>query len=341
MKENNIFNSDCIKGSKKHIEEKSIDLMICDPPFGINENTFGKHYNRDESNVIEGYIEAPKNYVEWTEQWLQEAYRILKDNGSIYVISGWTNAHKIALAAENVGFNIVNKIIWKFNFGVATKQKYVSSHYEIFYMTKNKNADVTFNRCCRFTPDDKNDNNGSLLYQDLEDVWTINKENCPGKKKNKNKLPEDLIRKIIQYSSNENDIICDFFLGNFTTAIVAKKMGRIPCGFEMNKNAFRLNIKNLQNVSFGEDLDKYSNKSYCAPKNQGKKIIDKTKEVIITIFIQLIKDGNTKKDVIKKLSKRFKRGIFSITNIVKEIDINLVKKQKKNEEDIDLFSRTD
>lgn len=233
-----IYNEDCVTGAEKHLADKSVDLLLCDPPFGINETTLHKHYNRNEDNVLPGYTEAPTDYYEFSYKWLQQGKRVLKDTGSAYIVSGWTNLGELLRAVKELDFYLVNHLIWKYNFGVYCQKKYVSSHYHILYLKKSKSAKVKFNTNCRFSGE--RDQSGSPLYRDLEDVWIINKEYHPGKVKNKNKLPDALVEKMIAYSSDEGDIICDFFLGNFTTANVALRMGRVPMGFELNKEAFIL-----------------------------------------------------------------------------------------------------
>jgi len=235
----NIYNEDCISGAKKYIADGSVDLMICDPPFGLSETSFDKqHYNRKANNIISGYVEAPPDYYRFTTEWMKEAYRVLKPNGSFYVFSGWTNLNHVLNALNEAGFVVINHIIWKYNFGVYTKKKFVSSHYHILYCKKSKKAKPYFNRNCRFQDDARTNKGRSMVYKDMEDVWTINKEYCPGAVKNVNKLPEALIEKIISYSSQEEDVVCDFFLGNFTTAIVSQRLNRRPCGFEINKESF-------------------------------------------------------------------------------------------------------
>jgi len=186
--------------------------------------------------------------------WINECKRILKDNGSFYIISGWTNLYHILNAIDELKLHLVNHIIWKYNFGVYTQRKFVSSHYHILYLTKSSRSRPTFNTCCRFNREERTDIGGSALYSDMEDVWYIRKEYQKGKLKNSNKLPEGLVKKIIQYSSNQGDIVCDFFMGNFTTAMVAKKMGRNCVGFEINKNPFDVFSKELANIEFGRDL---------------------------------------------------------------------------------------
>lgn len=242
-----IYNEDCILGAKNYLNDSTADLIICDPPFGIEGNTLHKHYNRNEGNVISGYVEAPDDYYTFSREWLTQAIRVLKQNGSMYIVSGWTNLRHLLNAVEDVGFYLINHIIWKFNFGVFTQKKYVSSHYHILYLKKPKGK-PKFNTNCRFS--NQRDESGSPLYRDLEDVWMIKKEYKPGQIKNKNKLPDALVEKMIAYSSDEGDTICDFFLGNFTTAFVALKMGRIPIGFEINKESFDFNMEKL-NIQYG------------------------------------------------------------------------------------------
>lgn len=326
-----IYNEDCINGSKSHFKDEQMDLIICDPPFGINESTFDKHYNRKENNIISGYKEAPKDYNSFSYEWLKEAKRILKENGSIYVISGWTNLHHIINAMEKLGFNIINHIIWKYNFGVYTKKKFVSSHYHIIYATKCNKSKPVFNTNCRFGSQEKDTNGGSLVYQDLEDVWIINKEFSPGQIKNKNKLPEELLSKIIQYSSNKDDKICDFFLGNFTTAIVAKKLGRQTFGFELNKESFDHNIQILNNIKYGSELENLKKVINDTPKNAGKELTDEEIINICDDFDNLKHKGTSKKDAIEKLGAKYGRGKFSITNILKRgyKETLLNKKQKQ------------
>jgi len=240
-----IFNEDCVKGSKSHFSNNEVDLLICDPPFGIHETTFDKHYNRKEDNVLDGYVEAPSDYYKWCYDWLSEGRRILKENGSAYIVSGHSKLREMLNAIDDTKFSIINHIIWKYNFGVYTKNKYVTSHYHILYLKKDIKSKPKFNTECRYNSGDRDKNNRSILYRDMEDVWTINKEYHPGKVKNKNKLPEELVKKMILYSSDKTDTVCDFFLGNFTTAIVANKLNRIPMGFEINSSSFEIGMKNL------------------------------------------------------------------------------------------------
>jgi len=66
------------------------------------------------------------------------------------------------------------------------------------------------------------------------------------------------VNKMIQYSSNKGNIVCDFFLGNFTTAIASKKLGRLAVGFELNEKSFEIGLdklkKTIRTKNIFEDL---------------------------------------------------------------------------------------
>jgi site-specific DNA-methyltransferase (adenine-specific) len=121
---------------------------------------------------------------------------------------------------------------------VYTKKKFVTSHYHLLRYVRTKKSNPTFNLNCRFESHQKAPDGTSLLYKDLEDVFIINRDYQSNQIKNQNKLPEELIRKLIQYSSHEGDMVCDLFMGNFTTAYAALKLGRKVCGYEINRAAY-------------------------------------------------------------------------------------------------------
>ena len=229
---------DCVAGAREHIADNTIDLIICDPPFGIQESTFKNQYNRDHKNILSGYEEAPVDYYKFSLEWISEAKRVMKEDGSLYIISGWSNLNDILSAIKHLDMKLINHIIWKYQFGVNCTKKFISSHYHILYIGKNKKSTPAFYTNCRFAQEDKTSNGGCARYADMEDVWIISKEYKRGAIKNCNKLPEALIQKIMEYSSKENDLVCDFFLGIFTTATVAKKLNRRCTGFELNKIAY-------------------------------------------------------------------------------------------------------
>ncbi len=195
----------------------SIDLIVTDPPFAIDFRAQRLNYNRTGSNVLEGYQEiSGVDYELFTREWMSEAFRVLSPSGSMYVFSGWNHLKDILDGLDRAGFTTQNHLIWKYQFGVFTKKKYVTSHYHVLFVVKDRKR-YTFNKVEHYP----------------EDVWDIKREYWKGRKKTPTKLPSEIVRKILRFSSNPDDIVFDPFLGSGTVAVTAKEMGRHFIGFEV------------------------------------------------------------------------------------------------------------
>lgn len=233
-----VYNMDCVEGMRQ-IPDDFIDLVITDPPFAIDFKAKRSNYNRTDGRVLEGYNEVLKeDYYDFTLSWMKEVYRVLKDSGSMYVFSGWNNLNDILTALDEIGFHTVNHIIWKYQFGVVTRRKFVTSHYHCLYVCKDDQK-RRFYPDSRYSKDATSKSGGSLRYQDMEDVWIIPREYWNGDVKTPTKLPAELIRKILAYSSVENDIVLDPFLGSGQVAVVSKMHNRRYVGFEIVEDYFQ------------------------------------------------------------------------------------------------------
>lgn len=211
------------------LPDGSVDLIITDPPFAIDFKAQRLNYNRNGGNVLEGYREVPEEeYREFTHCWIHEAARVLAPAGSMYVFSGWNRLRDILEAIDTSGLITMNHLIWKYQFGVFTKKKFVTSHYHILFVVKDPKR-YTFNKIEHYP----------------EDVWVINREYWKGRKKTPTKLPRELVRKILQYSSNPGDLVLDPYLGSGTVAVVAQQEGRHFLGFEIVPEYFSFAAESL------------------------------------------------------------------------------------------------
>ncbi len=313
-----FYNGDCISGAARYIPDGSVDLIITDPPYGIGGDTLHKHYNRNEKFVVDGYVEIPEEeYGNFSLQWIREAERILKPGGSIYIVSGYTNLYHILAALRITGLKEVNHIIWKYSFGVFTRRKYVSSHYHILFYEK-PGGSRTFNIESRFGLNEKNSEGRSLNNTDREDVWQINREYKPGVVKNKNELPSELLLKLIQYSSNEGDLVCDLFLGGFSTAIAAIGLNRRATGFEISPAMFDARIPMIEGMEPGSLLPQLREPAIEPRKNQRKAWTDEDIQYLVREFEKRRASGETKKEIIAALGDALGRGRWAIIKALKK-----------------------
>jgi site-specific DNA-methyltransferase (adenine-specific) len=230
-----ILFEDC-KSGMVGLTEESVDLVIADPPFGIDFSGKENSYNRKQDLVMDSYQEIKSDYGQFTEAWMKQVQRIMKPQATAYVFSGWNHLEDVLRGARLAGLTTINHMIWKYQFGVFTKNKYVTSHYHILFLAKNKN-NYYFNK---------------MEHYPL-DILDIKRKYKKGEIKNATTLPIELIRQCIEFSSKPGDIVFDPFMGMATTAVAAKSLWRHYLGFELNANMKLVIDQRLGSVSTGQD----------------------------------------------------------------------------------------
>jgi site-specific DNA-methyltransferase (adenine-specific) len=235
---NTINNEDCLTGLHQ-IADESIDLILTDPPFGINFNKKLSLYKRKPTNVVGGYCEVShKNYAEFTTKWIRECFRILKKTGTMYIVSGSTNLIHILNSANSSGFHLKNFLVWEFNFPMYNKSKYITNCYPVVLLEKTPGRGY-FNVEARYS-------NTRSSYHDRGAVSHIRREYWRNKLKTPTKLPTALIEKYLAYSSRLGDIVLDPFVGSGQVPLVAKNMGRQYIGFEISEPIFNFAQQRLK-----------------------------------------------------------------------------------------------
>ena len=192
------------------------------------------------SGVIDKWdqFENFKKYDEFTYEWLNECKRILKKDGAIWVIGSYHNIFRVGTAIQNLGFWILNDVIWNKNNPMPNFRgtRFTNAHETLIWASKSEKSKYTFNY-----------QSLKCLNDDLQMRSNWNLPICSGSerlKKNGKKIhstqkPESLLHRILLATSNKNDLILDPFLGSGTSAAVAKKLGRNYFGIEKEKNYFK------------------------------------------------------------------------------------------------------
>lgn len=239
MEVNKVYLGDCIK-IMKALPDKSVDLVFADPPFNI-----GIKYDVHNDNM------SYEEYYIWSEKWIKETFRLLKNNGTIYIAIGDEFVAEINMILKRTGFYFRNWIIWYYTFGQSQRKKFNRAHTHILYFTKDKE---------RFTFDNKNIRVPSarqLIYKDKranplgkipDDVWQFSRVCGTFKERigqHPCQMPEDLLELIIKTSSKEGDLVLDPFGGTGTTVAVAKKLKRHFVTMEISKEYYNLILKRL------------------------------------------------------------------------------------------------
>ncbi|MFX1282689.1 MAG: DNA-methyltransferase [Promethearchaeota archaeon] len=239
---NEIYNKNCLEGLDQ-IKPESVDLLLTDPPFGIDFDKVGSQYNRKQKELGRFYTEIHGDYYDFTLQWLQAAWKAMKPTANGFIFSGWNRLGDILNALTEIGFRLVNHLIWKYQFGVFTKKRFVTSHYHILYFTKlaaKEDSNRTFNRISEYS--------SSLGKLYFEDVWRIKRDYQKGGEKTPTRLPLAVTDKCIRMGSNEGDIVLEPFLGSGSVVISCIKYNRRYIGFEISEKIFTIAKKRIEKM---------------------------------------------------------------------------------------------
>ncbi len=189
------------------------DLIITDPPFGIDFNGKPSNYNRNAGNVVEGYIEWDIcEYGKKIQELLECIYRNLKNNGQALIFSGWNHSHIIHNSILKFkGLTLKGKLYWSYNFAPACKKRPAHNIYEIFWITKGNKW--TYNNRCTTEHCQKGEPNlGTLIFKR---DYKVNMPKYP------TRLPFKLVQCLLEHFSNKKDLIFDPLAGSGIVGIVA------------------------------------------------------------------------------------------------------------------------
>ena len=251
---NKIVNGDCLLEIKK-IPDKSFDLVFADPPYNMQ---IGATLKRPDASKVNGVndkwdqFDSFKHYDDFCKSWLIECKRILKDNGSIWVIGSYHNIFRLGYHLQNLNYWLLNDVIWRKNNPMPNFRgtRFTNAHETLIWASKNKKSKYTFNY-----------KSLKCLNDDLQmrSDWMLpicnGKERLKqnGKKVHSTQKPEALLHRIILATTNKGDIIFDPFLGTGTTAVVAKKLGRKYYGIEREKKYFKAAVERIKNTKIIEE----------------------------------------------------------------------------------------
>ena len=261
--------------TRKNIRVRSID----DGKNAVRGNdggdlTFGRRVGfggRVYSSVVvgeSGYADSFDDYIGFLRPRLQEAYRVLRDDGSLFLHIDWREAARCRLLLEEVfggGEYCINEIIWAYDFGGRGKNKWPTKHDNIYWFAKNPHNYIfnydDIDRIPYMAPalaGKEKAARGKLPT----DVWwnTIVPTNGKEKAGYATQKPLAIVERIVCAHSNPGDVVLDFFAGSGTAGVAAAKNGRHFVLVDENPQAFKVMQKRLTEF--------YAN---CQKNNKGEK----------------------------------------------------------------------
>lgn len=240
-----LINDDTFKVLRQ-FEEKTFDMIFADPPYFLSNNGItcsgGKMVNVNKGNWDKALDIKEKH--KFNKKWIKECYRLLKDEGTIWISGTLHNIYSIGMALEEEGFKIMNNITWQKTNpppNLACKT-FTHSTETILWARKNlPKVKYKFN----YELMKKLNNN-----KQMKDVWTTSLTKPSEKKQGKHptQKPLEILERIILASTDEFDLILDPFCGSSTTGIVATKLKRKYIGIDNSKEYLDLSIRRYEEI---------------------------------------------------------------------------------------------
>jgi len=146
---NKIINGDSLEELKK-IPSETFDLVFADPPYNLQLKNSLTRPDRSKVSAVNDkwdQFESFKKYDDFTVAWLSECRRILKKDGAIWVIGSYHNIFRVGTAIQNLGFWILNDVIWNKNNPMPNFRgtRFTNAHETLIWASKSEKSKYTFN----------------------------------------------------------------------------------------------------------------------------------------------------------------------------------------------------
>jgi modification methylase len=229
---------DCI-AEMARLPDKSVDMIFADPPYNLQ---LGGDLFRPEGSRVDAVdddwdkFDSLAAYDDFTREWLHEARRILKDNGTIWVIGSYHNIYRVGSLLQDAEFWILNDIVWRKSNPMPNFRgtRFTNAHETLIWCAKDEKARYTFNyRAMKALNDDLQMRSDWLLpiCSGGERV-----KGDDGAKAHPTQKPEALLYRILLACTKPGDVVLDPFFGTGTTGAVARRLGRRWIGIERERS---------------------------------------------------------------------------------------------------------
>ena len=229
-----IIQDDCVRAMAS-LPDKSVDMIFADPPYNLQ---LGGDLFRPEGGRVDAVdddwdkFDTFEAYDRFTRAWLREARRVLKDDGTIWVIGSYHNIFRVGAVLQDEGYWILNDIVWRKANPMPNFKgtRFTNAHETMIWCSKSEKARYTFNyRTMKALNDDLQ----------MRSDWTLpicsggeRLKDDDGHKAHPTQKPEALLYRVMLACTQPGDIVLDPFFGTGTTGAVARRLKRRWIGVE-------------------------------------------------------------------------------------------------------------
>jgi modification methylase len=245
-----IVIGDCVE-ELAGLPADSVDLIFADPPYNLQLSGELLRPNNTKVDGVDNDWDQFDNFAAYdafTRSWLAECRRVLKPEGSLWVIGSYHNIFRVGTALQDLGFWVLNDVIWRKTNPMPNfrGRRFTNAHETMIWCSKSQASKrYTFNYDAM-----KSMNEGLQMRSDwLLPLCTGSERlKVDGQKAHPTQKPESLVSRVILSTSRPGDLVLDPFLGSGTTAAVSKRFSRRFIGIERDPGYAELARKRVEAV---------------------------------------------------------------------------------------------
>jgi modification methylase len=230
---NEILRGDCIE-MMRALPDRCVDMIFADPPYNLQ---LGGDLHRPDGSQVDAVdddwdkFDTFAAYDRFTKEWLREAHRILKDDGTIWVIGSYHNIFRVGTALQDQGFWILNDIVWRKANPMPNFKgtRFTNAHETMVWASQGEKARYTFNYRAMKTLNDEIQMRSDWVLPICAGQERLKRN---GTKAHPTQKPEALLYRVLLSCTKPGDVVVDPFFGTGTTGAVAKRLGRRWIGIE-------------------------------------------------------------------------------------------------------------
>jgi modification methylase len=238
-----IILGDCLEELKK-LPSKSVDLVFADPPYNLQ---LGGDLHRPDNSKVDAVDDhwdqfaSFEAYDTFTRAWLSECRRVLKDEGTLWVIGSYHNIFRVGSALQDLGYWLLNDVVWRKSNPMPNFKgtRFANAHETLIWAAKSRGQ-----RRYTFNYDALKVANDDLQ---MRSDWTLplctgdeRVKDADGAKAHPTQKPEALLYRVLLASTKPGDVVLDPFFGVGTTGAAAKRLGRRFIGIEREETYAKL-----------------------------------------------------------------------------------------------------
>lgn len=259
-----ILDGDCIEAMRS-LPDASIDMIFADPPYNLQ---LGGDLSRPDGSHVDAVtdhwdqFDSFAAYDKFSREWLTEARRLLKPNGSLWVIGSYHNIFRLGAMLQDMGFWILNDIVWRKANPMPNFKgtRFTNAHETLIWCSMGEKAKYTFNYRAMKTLNDELQMRSDWVLPICGGQERLKKG---GHKVHPTQKPEALLYRVMLATTNKGDVVLDPFFGTGTTGAVAKRLGREWIGCE-RESAYREAA--LERIELALPLDESALTTMQSPK---------------------------------------------------------------------------